>query len=248
MIKGILFDVGGTLYSYRQYPHAVKALCAHVISELSQPDLDSSRLEHQFNISTKTVDSAFAGEKFFLFKDYFQAICLNFLNTTLPADRVTNKRVCGYAAKFEELVIEMLELRNECHSTLDQLLSDNLYLGVVSNSDIHQLDQLIDKNKLRRYFDDILSSEAARSCKPDTKIFSQAIETSELQPQELIFVGDSVEQDIAGAKPLGMTTVLIRDNDVVTPLETGSSSVARSDYRINHLDELVPLVRKINTT
>jgi putative hydrolase of the HAD superfamily len=63
--------------------------------------------------------------------------------------------------------------------------------------------------QLEPHFDSILSSEAAQSCKPDPSIFQEALRRAGCPPQEALFVGDSLQQDIAGANRVGLRSVLI---------------------------------------
>ena len=54
-----------------------------------------------------------------------------------------------------------------------------------------------------------------------------------------MFVGDSAEADVAGARALGMTTVLIRELDTV-PLDTGTRH--EPHHSIDSLSEVLEIV------
>jgi FMN phosphatase YigB (HAD superfamily) len=60
----------------------------------------------------------------------------------------------------------------------------------------------------------------------------------------VLFVGDSPEHDIAGARPLGMHTALIVDAGVEPPGNRGdmAESLTRADHVIQSLDELIGIV------
>jgi putative hydrolase of the HAD superfamily len=64
-------------------------------------------------------------------------------------------------------------------------------------------------SQVEPHFHSVLSSEFAQSCKPDPGIFSEALRRAECAPHEALFVGDSLQQDIAGANRLGLRSVLI---------------------------------------
>src|SRR5262249_8435669 len=95
------------------------------------------------------------------------------------------------------------------HDTLTELRRRGLHLGIVSNIDQDQLEHLIDLAQLRRYFDSLLSSEHARSCKPDSAIYEEALRRAGCAAEEALFVGDTLLQDIAGANRMGMHSVLL---------------------------------------
>jgi HAD superfamily hydrolase (TIGR01509 family) len=102
-----------------------------------------------------------------------------------------------------------LILREGVFETLTELKKRNLYLGVVSNIDEDQLAHLVNITKIDAYFDSLLSSESARSCKPDAGIFNEAIRRAGCRPEEALFIGDSIAQDIAGANRAGLFSVLL---------------------------------------
>jgi len=75
-------------------------------------------------------------------------------------------------------------------------------------------------NKLRnsgleKYFDKVITSEAAGCKKPDTCIFNFALEKTSAFPEESLMIGDDIEVDIIGAQNVGMDTVFFNPNRVV---------------------------------
>ena len=63
--------------------------------------------------------------------------------------------------------------------------------------------------------------------KPDPRIFEAALERLELQPNEVVFVGDSREADIAGAQNFGMKAILR-----VNPYSTRTNMPSVFPYKI----------------
>jgi FMN phosphatase YigB (HAD superfamily) len=62
-----------------------------------------------------------------------------------------------------------------------------------------------------------------------------------VDPQRALFVGDSLEQDILGARRLGMTTVRIRDGEAETPA-SGAGEAGAPHHEIENLRELLALL------
>ena len=86
---------------------------------------------------------------------------------------------------------------------------------------------------LARHFDAILISGELRIDKPDPRIFRRALDAVGCAPEEALFVGDSLDADIAGAEAVGCRAVLI-DMQGRHPDYDGE--------RITSLAELLPLV------
>jgi putative hydrolase of the HAD superfamily len=84
------------------------------------------------------------------------------------------------------------------------------------------------------------SSEEAASCKPSPGIYHTALQKASVKAEDVLFVGDSREQDIAGARALGMTTALIVEPDG-TPPGAGALPAAEPHHEIQALPELLAL-------
>jgi HAD superfamily hydrolase (TIGR01509 family) len=134
-----------------------------------------------------------------------------------------------------------MKLRDDCLDTLAELKSRGLYLSVVSNIDDDYLVPLVERSGLDNLLDDWTSSEEAQSCKPHARFFEVALEKAGCSADEVLFVGDSPEHDIDGAKSVGMRAVLIREEDVAPPLQTGRATLP-PDHEIETLSELKVLV------
>jgi putative hydrolase of the HAD superfamily len=82
-------------------------------------------------------------------------------------------------------------------------------LVVVSNWDV-SLNGVLDGLGLAQLLDGILTSAAAGARKPAPEIFAQALALVGATPGDAVHVGDSLEEDIAGARAAGIEAVLIR--------------------------------------
>lgn len=63
----------------------------------------------------------------------------------------------------------------------------------------------------------IFTSEDAKSYKPRTELFEMALKETNLNPQEIVHIGDSLSSDIKGAANLGINTIWINRNRKETP-------------------------------
>jgi HAD superfamily hydrolase (TIGR01549 family) len=200
---------------------------------------DVDEVARIFQLANKEADRHYASKPAYLFRDYFEAIYVNFLAC------IGKPQLHSHFDWFEQTQREMLvgnmELQADCHETLSRLKEMGLYLSAVSNADENHLQPLVERGQLHRWLTHWTSSEAAQSCKPDRLFFEIALQKSGLAPEEVVFVGDSLEQDILGAHNVGLGTVLITEYDALAPMHTGRE-VPEPDYRITRLSELPGLI------
>ncbi len=102
---------------------------------------------------------------------------------------------------------------------------------VVSNADTEDIHRAIERLGLP--VDAVVTSEEARSYKPDRWIFDTALERMQVRPERVLHVGDSLHSDVAGAQALGIATCWVCYTDRI--LDVGT---AVPDYKISDLMEL----------
>ncbi len=105
-------------------------------------------------------------------------------------------------------------------------------LGIVSNCD-SRLFNVLRGLGIADLFDTVTISSLARAAKPAPEIFRVALDKHAADPEEALHVGDSLRDDVEGARRAGMTGVL---------LERESGSTAHQVPTIRSLDELLALV------
>ena len=94
---------------------------------------------------------------------------------------------------------------------LRRLREAGLTVVCVSNWDI-SLEQVLDRCGLADLLDGTISSAQAGARKPDPAIFSAALELAGCKAAEAVHVGDTAEEDVAGAEAAGIR-VLLLDRD-----------------------------------
>lgn len=80
---------------------------------------------------------------------------------------------------------------------------------VVSNWDV-SLDDVLAGMPLARSIDGVLTSARVGARKPSAAIFLAALELAGVGAHEAVHVGDSLEEDVAGARGVGIEPILIR--------------------------------------
>jgi len=100
---------------------------------------------------------------------------------------------------------------------LDDLRRRGLKIGLISNGQ-RDLEEFARHHGLE--VDVIVGSKDHGRIKPDPSIFVAALTALEVEAQETAMVGDSYEDDIEGARALGIRAILL-DRDGVRPNEPG---------------------------
>jgi len=89
-------------------------------------------------------------------------------------------------------------------------LKNKYKLGLVTNfAYAPSIPRLLRKFELEGIFDAVIVSAEVGWVKPHPLVFRCAMQALNCEPDELIFVGDDLDADIAGAETVGMTPVLI---------------------------------------
>lgn len=133
---------------------------------------------------------------------------------------VSRLKTIPEAKSFPETEIRLLERVFEMHEVgviptthaeaLHQLRETHR-LGVVSNiwsrSDIHL--QEFERAGVKHLFDIIIFSSDHGCIKPSPYLFARAMEAFDVARSKMVFVGDSLDHDIVGAKSVGLSAVWI---------------------------------------
>jgi len=117
--------------------------------------------------------------------------------------------VAGATNAFCEGFMEYVRIDEHAAEVLRKL-QGKYKLGIVSNFAIPEcVVKLLETHGLDKFFDAVVVSGAVNKRKPSPEIFQQALEKLGVDAAETVFVGDTVDADIKGAKDMGMKTIFI---------------------------------------
>ncbi len=121
-----------------------------------------------------------------------------------PGDLEKMFKVC-----FDEYAKgEYWRLFPDVEQTLTALRSGGYRLVVLSNWD-HRLNQTLKELALDRFFEKIYISTLIGYAKPDPRAFQYVIEDLGVPAEVVLHVGDTLEEDILGAREAGVRAVCI---------------------------------------
>ncbi len=104
----------------------------------------------------------------------------------------------------------------DARPALETARSRGRLLIVVSNWDI-SLVEVLGRLELAPLLDGIVTSAQVGAGKPSPRIFGRALELAGVSARECLHVGDSLEEDIAGARAAGIAAILIRRDGAPGP-------------------------------
>lgn len=203
MIQGILFDLDDTLYAYA--PAHEKADAA--LTKAAAADLSISRetWEHTYSLAKAQVKARIPTQG-------ASHNRLLYIQNTLELLQV--KPVPMSLRLYEcywDTFLSNMHLQPNVRSCLDFCVQNGIKLGICSDLTAHIQHRKLEKLGLCAYFDAIVTSEEAGAEKPDERMFFYALEQLKTPKKDTLFVGDSLQKDIDGAKAFGLKSMLAKD-------------------------------------
>lgn len=223
--RALLLDFCGTLAIERQSRGAIYAEAAALAGIEVTPERMTDCMREAHRRLPVEIGGAFRYSR-----PWFEAFIEDVVVGQLGAPQGHLAKVQGQLfARFTDA--QTFHVFPGTRALLERARGLGLRVAVVSNwSD--SLEQLA-RNLRLGPFDAILSSAVARSEKPNGRIFELALERLGVSPAECLHVGDSLANDIGGARRLGIQAVLV-DRRL-------QESEDRDGYRATpSLDEVLP--------
>lgn len=140
----------------------------------------------------------------------------------------------GYHARLLELLYEHAWQHTAVSRSILMTLKEHATLGLVSNF-YGNLPVVLREFGLSDCFSCVVESAAVGVRKPDTRIFTIAVEQLGMSPGEVTVVGDSYANDIVPAHAAGCHTVWLRGE----PWSAVPASTPAADSVIQELKELL---------
>ncbi|MGW0943657.1 HAD family hydrolase [Streptomyces sp. NPDC002623] len=138
------------------------------------------------------------------------------------------------------------DLYPDVRPALTQLRAEGLWLGIAGN-------QTVRAGKiLRELFTDdvdlIGTSDDWGASKPDLAFFGRVAEVVPFSAEEILYVGDRVDNDLRPAVAAGMPTALVRRGPWATIQWNTQEAKELPTFRVESLRELSGLIAKFNET
>lgn len=231
-IKGMLFDLYGTLIDidtneamdeiYRAIAHYLTYHCVY----LRRWEVR----ERYYRIMKQQKDAS--GE------EYPEIDVEAIWNELLMQEGIKSAPIRGQQAKviahiYRGVSRNRLQLYPDVKRVLNELQT-RYRLALISDAQSCYAMPEIHAVGLDGYFDPIIISSHHGFRKPDSRLFKKALERMELEPHEVIGVGNDMYRDIYGAKLLGIRSILIDSNQ-----GTKTYKDVSPDHRVTQFDDVL---------
>lgn len=234
-ISVVLFDVDSTLVrtakTYNEQFDAYIRYIHHLMPHFSHKDL----LEKFFiaNSITKKVYSVQPG---------------NWVHTVMEFSKLCgvddSKQLAQFTTPLFQIYNEAPEVRKGVASTLADLHSADIKMGVVTHAE-HEWTMLkLDRTFLTGFFQNGIHTVDVRKAVKSGEDWQKAVNEMGYTPDAAIAVGDNRISDVEAAYDAGFKyQVLIRDHDSIYPAKT--TDLPTNTIVIEEMDELIPQLMNI---
>jgi len=197
-IEAVLFDLDGTLLDF--FGDAERALKEAMRRQVAMPTHWAAFFEVYVAAALRRWDEYVAGE---LERDQMRRLRVAdaLEQTGLEVDK-TEAVVSDYLRLLQANPTVMPGARQVFAE-----LGRRYRIGLVTNGLLDTSARRIERTGIGSYFETVVISEAEKLFKPDPAIFHEALRRLGVEAGRAVFVGDSLEYDVAGARAAGMRSV-----------------------------------------
>jgi putative hydrolase of the HAD superfamily len=209
MIRGVIFDFGSTLIAFRGEASEVRALATRaMVKKLNE---ESVRLDNDVFIQRfyELLETSFAARE----ASNIEISSMSVLRLVLTefgyaavADETLEHALACFYKHFEDHWEPMSDLL----AVLDEIHEADYCLGMISNAgNAANVQRLIDKAGIRKYFDPVLISSEVGLRKPHRLLFETVLRRWQLPAEQVVMIGDMLKADVLGAQQVGMHQIWI---------------------------------------
>jgi putative hydrolase of the HAD superfamily len=197
VIKVVTFDADGTLWDFERVMREAFALVLAKLRDHVPRHAGALTVDDLIRIRERV-----AGERAMQQATHEQIRLASFVRTLEELGCAAPSLALQLTDLYLRHRFEGIRLFDDVELTLDRLV--DYRLGIVSNGNSYP-----DRCELPGRFQFTAFAQEHGARKPDRRLFEAAVHLAACRPEEILHVGDSLEDDVAGAKPLGIRTVWI---------------------------------------
>lgn len=233
-IKGVFFDLGGTLRIAEDVPEhqeRAKARMAQLVGAQDvQAFIDMVEQRYKPYRDWALGENKEAG-------DY--ELWAKWLMPELPEEKL--QEVC------HELTYQYRQVKGLRHvvdgglEVIQELHARGYKLGIISNLiGEEEIPNWLRDDGLEQYFDAVILSSVCHIRKPDPRMYQMGCEKLGLAPGECASVADNLSRDITGAKAAGIGANIL----FISPEKLAKKTITeenRPDYIVHHFTQILEL-------
>ena len=145
--------------------------------------------------------------------------------------------------EIDMLLLESHILDEETRNTIINLYEKGYYLGIISNNSIRNVEYILEREGIKKYFQKIIISEDVRERKPNLKVYMKAFEDIPKEEyNQIAFVSDELLEDLSGVKILGVKTIWLQQN-IENKWKKKEEVLMEPDFKIKSIKEIIDIVQ-----
>lgn len=224
-VKAVIFDLDNTLVDFMKMKReAVEAAARAMVDnglEMSVDDTIARLFEvyDKAGIENQEVFDLFMQEKF---------------------GRIDHRLLAAGIVAYRRAREAHMVLYPHVKMTLMQLIRRGYKLAVLSDAPARQAWLRLAGLNLLHYFDTVITHDDTGEWKPHPAPFRKVLEVLELEPREVMMVGDWPDRDIAGARDVGIRTALAIYGSEFDIHDSGA------DFELESIEELLDVLNEVN--
>lgn len=249
MIRGVLFDLGGTLHVNDSPPGRDIWFSRRVIERLgdygihleispealaAQLAVNAEEYKRHSEQDLKELGGAEIWSRWFLREQGLS-----------PSQLAPMAEELSFLYDYERVRVMR---RPHLAQTMERLQSMGLRMGVISNIISRSVvPHFLAEYGIDGYMDCVITSCGTGIRKPDPGIFRVAEEKMGMAPEELVYVGDTISRDVRGTRAAGWKCMIQIRNPAIAHRDKGlENSPWKPDYLIDDLAEIPDIIAREN--
>ncbi|MEV8630952.1 HAD family hydrolase [Streptosporangium sp. NPDC051023] len=216
MIKGLLFDLDGTLVDHETAAATAFATALTAVTGSAGVDHETARrrwseLEHHAMDRYLAGELTFAGQRRLRITTLVAELGLGIWD-----EQKADAWFAGYLRHYESAWRAFPDVLASLGALTEE--RPELRLGILTNGEAGQQRDKVDRAGLSAALPVLVASSDVGVAKPEARIFHLACEAIGLLPSEVVYVGDRLDTDAAAASAAGLLGIWL--NRAGTPART----------------------------
>lgn len=218
----VFWDVGGVIVELE----SIREGYAEFISWLADEyDFDEATVLEEWRTALGDYFAGRDGREYRTAREGYRVATASLFEAEPPAED-------EWRPAFERCLDETVRPVDGAIETIRALGDAEVHLGVVSDIDTVEADNILSTFGVSDRFDAVTTSEEVGYTKPDPRMFETALAAWGGDPADAVMVGDRYEHDVVGAKDAGLDAIAY-----------GGDAVGdRADYVVDDLRDLLAIV------
>jgi len=237
MIRALLTDLDNTVLDFISFKEGTGIAAARALGDLGAPG--GARMAYQ-RIFRVYEEMGMEGEK-----TYFGVVSSYGLSDLNMAERLQQAAIIAH----QQAMPSSLWAYPMVKETLEALRGRGIRMGAVSDGPRNKAWKRLVLAGLDRSYDLVVTHDDTGKYKPEIEPFMMALKTLGLGPSECLYIGDNPARDMAGARMVGMGSILaLYGAQGALPYDKRGEyqDLGKPDHKVERFEELLDIIGRIN--